>query len=150
MYHYLLSFFLYHPSSFYVVFVTFDANCHSQKRQFFILALCTSILHRFLFFKFCQNKAMLQCNGPHGLRKDDGAHWTYQLQILSELCFQRLALSGNYEIVAFMTEKKTHFFNDLDYKADIEQHFHKSGKSARGRHCHKIIKKILKLVYIGY
>ena len=49
MYHYLLSFFLYHPSSFYVVFVTFDANCHSQKRQFFILALCTSILHRFIF-----------------------------------------------------------------------------------------------------
>ena len=107
MYHYLLSFFLYHPSSFYVVFVTFDANCHSQKRQFFILALCTSILHRFLFFKFCQNKAMLQCNGPHGLRKDDGAHWTYQLQILSELCFQRVAICGNYEIVTISTDKNT-------------------------------------------
>ena len=107
MYHYLLSFFLYHPSSFYVVFVTFDANCHSQKRQFFILALCTSILHRFLFFKFCQNKAMLQCNGPHGLRKDDGAYWTYQLQILSELCFQRVAICGNYEIVTISTHKNT-------------------------------------------
>ena len=33
------------------------------------------------------------------------AHWTYWLQILSELCFQRLALSGKYEIVAISTEK---------------------------------------------
>jgi hypothetical protein len=46
------------------------------------------------------------------------SHWTYWLQILSELCFQRVALSGNYEIVAISTEKNT-FFNDLDYKADI-------------------------------
>ena len=39
---------------------------------------------------------------------------------------------------------KTLFFNDLNYKADIVQHFHKSKKSARWRHCHKIIKKNLK------
>ena len=66
-------------------------------------------------------------------------HWTHLLQILSELCFQRVALSGNYEIVAISTDKNT-FFNDLDYKADIGQHFHKSEKSARWRHRHKIIK----------
>ena len=71
------------------------------------------------------------------------AHWTYWLQILSELCFQRVALSGNYEIVAISTDKNT-FFNDLDYKADIGQHFHKSEKSARWRHRHKIIKTNLK------
>ena len=35
------------------------------------------------------------------------SHWTYWLQILSELCFQRVALSGNYEIVAISTDKKT-------------------------------------------
>ena len=35
-------------------------------------------------------------------------------------------------------------FNDLDYKADIGQHFHKSEESARWLHCHKIIKKNLK------
>ena len=40
------------------------------------------------------------------------AHWTYLLQILSKLCFQRVALSGNYEIVAISTDKNT-FFNDL-------------------------------------
>jgi hypothetical protein len=37
------------------------------------------------------------------------------------------------------TDKNT-FFNDLDYKADIGQHFRKSEKSARRRHRHKIIK----------
>ena len=71
------------------------------------------------------------------------AHWTYLLQILSKLCFQRVALSGNYEIVAISTDKTT-IFNDLDYKADIGQHFHKSEKSARQRHRHKIIKTNLK------
>ena len=71
------------------------------------------------------------------------SHWTYWLQIHSKLCFQRVALSGNYEIVAIITDKNT-FFNDLDYKADIGQHFHKSEKSARGRHHHKIIKTNLK------
>ena len=50
-----------------------------------------------------------------------------------------MALSGNYEIVAIITDKNT-FFNDLDYKADIGQQFHKSEKSARGRHRYKIIK----------
>ena len=35
------------------------------------------------------------------------AHWTYLLQILSKLCFQRVALSGNYEIVAISTDKNT-------------------------------------------
>ena len=70
-------------------------------------------------------------------------HWTYLLQILSKLCFQRVAFSGNYEIVAISTDKTT-IFNDLDYKADIGQHFHKSEKSARGRHRHKIIKTNLK------
>ncbi len=54
-----------------------------------------------------------------------------------------MALSGNYEIVAISTDKNT-FFNDLDYKADIGQHFHKSEKSARRRHCNKIIKTNLK------
>ena len=58
------------------------------------------------------------------------AHWTYLLQILSKLCFQRVALSENYEIVAISTDKTT-IFNDLAYKADIGQHFHKSEKSAR-------------------
>ena len=67
------------------------------------------------------------------------SHWTYLLQILSKLCFQRVAFSGNYEIVAISTDKTT-IFNDLDYKADIGQHFHESEKSARWRHCHKIIK----------
>ena len=37
------------------------------------------------------------------------SHWTYWLQILSELCFQRVALSGNYEIVAITTDKNTFF-----------------------------------------
>ena len=58
------------------------------------------------------------------------SHWTYWLQILSKLCFQRVALPGNYEIVAISTDKNT-FLNDLNYKADIGQHFHKSEKSAR-------------------
>ena len=71
------------------------------------------------------------------------SHWTYLLQILSQLCFQRVAFSGNYEIVAISTDKNT-FFNDLDYKADIGQHFNKSEKSARRCHCHKIIKTNLK------
>ena len=31
-------------------------------------------------------------------------------------------------------------FNDLDYKADIGQYFHKIKKSTRRRHHHKIIK----------
>ena len=70
-------------------------------------------------------------------------HWTYLLQILSKLCFQRVAFSGNYEILAIITDKTT-IFNDLDYKADIGQHFHKSEKSARWHHCHKIIKTNLK------
>jgi hypothetical protein len=71
------------------------------------------------------------------------SHWTYWLQILSELCFQRVALSGNYDIVAISTDKNT-FFNDLDYKTDLGQHFHKSEKSARRLHRHKIIKTNLK------
>ena len=54
-----------------------------------------------------------------------------------------MAFSGNYEIVAISTDKTT-IFNDLDYKADIGQHFHKSEKSARWRHRHKIIKTNLK------
>ena len=45
--------------------------------------------------------------------------------------------------MAISTDKNT-FFNDLDYKADIGQHFHKSEKSARWRHRHKIIKTNLK------
>ena len=51
----------------------------------------------------------------------------YGLQIISELCFQRVALSGNYEIVAISTDENT-FFNDLNDKADIGQHFQKSEK----------------------
>jgi hypothetical protein len=73
-------------------------------------------------------------------------HWTYWLQILSKLYFQREALSGNYEIVAISTDKNT-FFNDLDYKADIGQHFHRSEKSTRRRHRHKIIKTNLKTLH---
>ena len=45
--------------------------------------------------------------------------------------------------MAISTDKST-FFNDLDYKADIGQHFRKSEKSARQRHRHKIIKTYLK------
>ena len=71
------------------------------------------------------------------------SHWTYLLQILSKLCFQRVSLSENYEIVAISTDKNT-IFNSLDYKADIGQHFHKSEKSARWRRCHKTIKTNLK------
>ena len=71
------------------------------------------------------------------------AHWTYLLQILSQLCFQRVAFSGNYEIVAIFSDKTT-LFKDLNYKADTGQHFHKSEKSARWRHRHKIIKTNLK------
>ena len=70
-------------------------------------------------------------------------HWTYLLQTLSKLCFQRVAFSSNYEIVAISTDKTT-TFNDLGYEADIGQHFHKSEKSARWRHRHKIIKTNLK------
>ena len=54
-----------------------------------------------------------------------------------------MAFSGTYEIVAISTDKTT-IFNNLDYKADIGQHFHKSEKSARRRHRHKIIKTNLK------
>ena len=39
---------------------------------------------------------------------------------------------------------KNTFFNDLYYKADIGQHFHKSEKSTRRRHRHKTIKTNLK------
>ena len=51
-----------------------------------------------------------------------------------------MAFSGNYEIVAISTSKTT-IFNDLDYKADIGQHFHKSEKSAR--RCDRLEKCIL-------
>ena len=71
------------------------------------------------------------------------SHWTYLLQILSKLCFQRVALSVNFEIVAISNDETT-IFNDLDYKADIGQHFYKSEKFARWRHRHKIIKTNLK------
>ena len=36
-----------------------------------------------------------------------------------------MAFSVNYEIVAISTDKTT-IFNDLEYKANIGQHFHKS------------------------
>ena len=61
------------------------------------------------------------------------SHWTYWHQILSELCFHRVAFSD-----------KNTSFNDLEYKADIGQHFHISEKSARRRHRYKIIKTNLK------
>ena len=54
-----------------------------------------------------------------------------------------MAFSGNYEIVAIFSDKTT-IFKDLNYKADTGQHFHKSEKSARWRHRHKIIKTNLK------
>jgi len=77
------------------------------------------------------------------LTDDCHTHWTYLLQILSKLCFNRVAFSGNYEIVAISTDKTTIWY-DLDYKADIGQHFHKSEKSTRRCHHHKIIKINLK------
>ena len=76
-------------------------------------------------------------------------HWTYLLHILSKLCFQWLASSENYEIMTISTYKNT-LFNDLDYKADIGQHFHKSEKSTRWRHCQEIIKTNLKTLYLHY
>ena len=54
-----------------------------------------------------------------------------------------MVLSGKYEIVTISTDKNT-FLNDLDYKADIGQHFHRGEKSARRCHHHKIIKTNLK------
>ena len=45
--------------------------------------------------------------------------------------------------MAISTDKNT-IFNDLDYKADIGQHFHKIEKSTRWRHRHKIMKTHLK------
>ena len=42
-----------------------------------------------------------------------------------------MASSGNYEIVAISTDKTT-IFNDLDYKADIGQHFLESEKIRQG------------------
>ena len=67
------------------------------------------------------------CQAETKIIPESGAHWTYLLQILSKLCFQRVAFSGNYEIVAISTDKTT-IFNDLDYKADIGQHFHRGEK----------------------
>ena len=50
--------------------------------------------------------------------------------------------------MAISTDKNT-FFNDIDYKSEIEQHFHKSEKSARRCHRHKILKTNLKtLVFL--
>ena len=40
-------------------------------------------------------------------KKITQTHWTYWLHILSKLCFQRVALSGNYEILAICTDKNT-------------------------------------------
>ena len=54
-----------------------------------------------------------------------------------------MSLSGNYKIVAISTEKHT-IFNDLDYKAEIRHNIHKSEKSARRHHRHKIIETDLK------
>ena len=86
--------------------------------------------------KFCSSRQKFSC-------RQKFSHWTYLLQILSKLCFQRVAFSGNYEIVAISTDKTT-IFNDQNYKADIGQQFHKSEKTARWRHRHKIIKTNLK------
>ena len=85
---------------------------------------------------FSKLKSCKNCNKE---KLSLNTHWTYLLQILSKLCFQMVAFSGNYEIVAIITDKNT-FLYDLDYKADIGQHSHKSEKSIRWRHCHKIIK----------
>ena len=46
-------------------------------------------------------------NNILSLTRYSNSHWTYLLQILSKLCFQRVALSGNYEIVAISTDKNT-------------------------------------------
>ena len=48
-----------------------------------------------------------------GTLYDVDAHWTYLLQILSKLCFQRVALSGNYEIVDISTDKNTFFILNI-------------------------------------
>ena len=70
-------------------------------------------------------------------------HWTYWLQIHSKLCFQRVALSGNYEIVAISIDKNT-FLMTLIIKLTLGNIFIKVKKSARGRHRHQIIKTNLK------
>ena len=62
--------------------------------------------------------------------------------------FQNYAFRGwlsleTMKLWLFVLKKNT-IFNDLHYKADIGQHFHKSEKSARWRHRHKIIKTNLK------
>ena len=71
-------------------------------------------------------------------------HWTYLLQILSKLCFQRMSFSGNYEIVAISIDKNT-FLMTLIIKLTLGNIFIKSEKSARWWcHRHKIIKTNLK------
>ena len=79
-----------------------------------------------------------------------GPHWTYWLQIHSKLCFQRVTLSENYKNVAISTDKNT-FFNDLDYRADIGQHFKKKKKKRQGAPLSQNkSKQILKLMYLYY
>ena len=72
-------------------------------------------------------------------------HWTYLLQMLSKLCFQRVALTGNYEILAISTDKNT-FLMTLIIKLTLGNIFKKTEKSARWRHRHKIIKTNLKIL----
>ena len=74
---------------------------------------------------------------------DYTSHWTYWLQILSKLCFQWLASSGNYEIMAISTDKNT-FLMTLIIKLTLGKIFYKSEKSTRRQHRHKIIKTNLK------
>ena len=69
------------------------------------------------FFFIYKTMYFLSKHGFYWIAKEmlwNWAHWTYWLQILSKLCFQRVALSGNYEILAICTDKNT-FFNVLDY-----------------------------------
>ena len=72
------------------------------------------------------------------------AHWTYWLQILSELCFERVALSGSYEIVAISTDKNT-FSMAILIKLTLDNIFIKvKKKSARAAPPSQKITKNLK------
>ena len=64
------------------------------------------------------------------IRLDIKSHWTYLLQILSKLCFQKVVLSGNYAIVAISTDKNT-FLMTLIIELTLGNIFIKVKKSAR-------------------
>ena len=65
-----------------------------------------------------------------------GSHWTYWLQILSQLCLQRVYFFENFEIVAISTDKNT-FLMAILIKLTLDNIFIKVKKNLLGRrHCH--------------